>query len=282
MKSSPFKFVKFALYSCSIAIGICLLVINIYGLTQPLRKPGLGVDDHSQLRFIPKENWSYEKTIEEINWLSREKNVINFLNDANRIVNNSLVHVDWFRVDPEVYRQLVPIWENYFLYAIGKYSGLPQFERYHYANYERNIKRGIGMCGDSATVLSSVLDKYQYSNRIISFDGHVIVEYLDSSGRSELYDPDFGVSLGIGLNELTSKLDDVSSAYMRSGYSVKEVDKLIKIYQTKYVIFENTYHFMTKRYIFEEVSYVAKWGLPVFLVLLPLIFLKKKSKTSNF
>ena len=259
----------------SLIIGFLLISINFYGLTQPLRRPGLGIDDHNELRFVPKEVWSYNKSMEAIDSLSQieQKNVI--AANANRIVNLSLIHVDWNRVSPTVYRQLIPIWENYFLYFLGRYSGLPQFERYHYANYKRNIRRGIGICGDASTVLSSILDRYSIQNRIFSFRGHVIVEYTDDDGQSYLMDPDFGVSLGVDIEDLVEDPQKVQQVYLDAGYSERETDFLLEIYKKEYAIFDNTYQFMQKRYLFEHISYVAKWLLPILLIVFSMRYLKK-------
>jgi hypothetical protein len=257
----------------SLTIGLVLMGINLYGETQPIRKPGLGVSDHEQLRFVPDEVWSYEESMAAIDSLETIDDRNNLAEKANNVVNQSLVHVNWKRVDPHEYRQLVPIWENYFLWAIGKFSGLPQFERYHYADYRRNIRRGIGICGDASTILSSVMDRYGVPNRIISFRGHVIVEYYDEEGDRYLMDPDFGVSLGTSLEGLLSEPESFKQVYLDAGYSEAEIDYLFEAYAKGHSIFEDTYHFMTQRYIFENVSYVAKWVLPVFLILFPLLCL---------
>ncbi|WP_404362227.1 hypothetical protein [Marinobacter sp.] len=255
----------------SLVIGLILMGINLYGLTQPIRKPGLGVSDHDQLRFVPDEVWTYEESIAAIDGLATINSSKQLAERANSAVNQSLVHVDWERVDPQEYRQLVPIWENYFLWAIGKFSGLPQFERYHYADYRRNIRRGIGICGDASTILSSVMDRYDIPNRIISFRGHVIVEYQDQMGSSHLMDPDFGVALGTSLKRLLLEPLSVKERYLEAGYSEEEIDYLFEIYTRGHAIFDDTYHFMTKRYIFENISYVMKWLLPILLISLPFI-----------
>ncbi|GGY80148.1 hypothetical protein GCM10007071_29340 [Marinobacter zhanjiangensis] len=254
-------------------IGIILLSINLYGLTQHIRKPGLGVSDHEQLRFIPDEVWSYQESMTAIDQLGRIDDRNQLAETANNVVNQSLVHVDWKRVDPQEYRQLVPIWENYFLWAIGQFSGLPQFERYHYADYRRNIRRGIGICGDASTILSSVMDRYDVPNRIISFRGHVIVEYQDESGDHYLMDPDFGVSLDTSLKGLLRDPESFKHRYLSAGYSEGEIDYLFEAYAKGYSIFEDTYHFMTLRYWFEEVSYLAKWLMPILMIVLSGIYL---------
>lgn len=247
-------------------LGAVLLAINLYGLAQPLRKPGLGQTDQASLRFVPDQVWSYEKSLKEINALDPSLPGDQFLRDANRVVNRSLVHVDWNRVDPEAYRQRVPVWENYFLYLLGKFSGLPQFERYHYADYRRNIRRGIGICGDAATVLSSVLDRYQVDNRIVSFEGHVLVE-AGTGSNGVLLDPDFGVVLDVPLDALATRLPDIRQRYLDAGYSVREIDYLMPIYLGQYRLFDDTYHFMSKCYLFENASYILKWLLPLGLMM---------------
>lgn len=260
-----------------ILFSIMLISLNIYGLTQSIRKPGLGVLDHQNLRFIPEEVWSYEKSLEEISQLNEIKDAKSLAYSANAIVNKSLVHIDWNRVNEEEYRQLVPVWENYFLYIIGKFSGLPQFERYHYSNYKRNIKRGIGVCGDASTILSSILDKHKIENSIISFKKHVIVEFEDELGVKRLLDPDFGVVLESNLQDIKNNLQIVEAAYQNAGYTKRDVTNLREILQDTYSIFDDTYHFMTMRYIFEELSYILKWLLPILMLVVALIFLRKQN-----
>ena len=271
-----------ALAIFSLILGAVLMAINLYGLTQPIRKPGLGITDHHQLRFIPKEVWDYSKSMDAIDKLSAVEQDSMLVEEASRIVNLSLIHINWNRVDPLEYRQLVPIWENYFLYMIGRYSGLPQYMRYHYADYQRNIRRGIGICGDASTVLSSILDRHGISNRIVSFRGHVIVEYTGTDRQSHLIDPDFGVSLGVNLKELIENPQMVKPRYIEAGYSKSDIDYLFKAYETKYKIFDDTYQFMRKRYLFERISYVMKWLLPVMLITVSVFYFNKSRRTRRY
>lgn len=256
-----------------LVVGLVLTGINLYGLTQPIRKPGLGVTDHDQLRFVPKTVWTYQKSLAAIEKLADEPSRLSLAEKANEVVNKSLVHVDWPRVDPAEYRQLVPVWENFFLYIGGRLLGLPEFERYHYASYKRNIRRGIGICGDASTVLSSVLDKYNIPNSIVSFDGHVIVEFEASPGQSLLLDPDFGVSLKVDLPTLRGNPYRVKRRYLDAGYSEEEINYLFSAYETDYTVFDDTYSFMTLRYLFEYMSYIMKWLLPMLLVIWAVIWL---------
>ena len=262
-----------------LVIGLVLMSINLYGLTQQIRKPGLGVTDQEQLRFVPSEVWSYEQSMTAIEQLDTSLPVSDLVGEANAVVNQSLVHVEWLKVNPLEYRQLVPIWENYFVWAVGKFSGLPQFERYHFANYKRSIRRGIGICGDASMILSSILDNQGIENRIVSFGGHVIVEYLDEGGNSYLVDPDFGVELNGSLQHLVETPSNFRGAYLEAGYAPREVDDLFEAYRTPFALYDDTYHFVTKRYIFEEVSYVLKWIFPLLLLIVcgAYLFLRNKA-----
>jgi len=255
--------------------GVLLMGVNLYGLTQPLRKPGLGETDHEALRFVPEQVWSYERSLEAIDRLDPDHPDQDFLVKANQLVNQILVHVDWNRVDAAEYRQLIPVWENYFLHILGRFSGLSQFERYHFADYRRNIRRGIGICGDAATILSSVLDRYGVDNRIVSFAGHVLVEARTPAGDGLLLDPDFGVELEIPLDQLALALPQVRQRYLDAGYPADQIDYLMPVYSLPYRIFDNTYHFMSRRFLFEEVSYVLKWVLPLILIAASLIIFMK-------
>lgn len=265
-----------------LTVGLALMTVNIYGLTQSIRKSGLGETDQEQLRFLPEKVWTYSQSLNAIDDLGSVQTRRALAERANQIIHNSLIHVEWERVDPEEYRQLVPFWENYFLWAVGRFTNLPQFERYHYSDYRRSIRRGIGICGDASTALSSVLDRYKVPNRIVSFDGHVIVEYEMENGDQYLIDPDFGVSLGTSLESLKADADKVRTKYLLAGYSEREVSYLFQAYERRYSIFDDTYHFMTKRYLFEKTSYVLKWLLPAGLILISSIWILIAHRSRRF
>lgn len=265
-------------------IGLLLLGLNVYGLTQPLRKPGLGVTDQELLRFVPDKVWDYETSLSAIDSLASIENDVALAGQANDVVHQSLVHVEWEAVDPQAYRQLVPPWENVFLWAVGRFSGLPQFERYHYAGYRRSIERGIGICGDASIVLSSVLDRYGVASDIISFRGHVIVEYQNSKGEKRLLDPDFGVAINRPLDALKANPELVRPLYLEAGYSPQEINDLIYVYSGDFAVFDDTYGFMAKRYIFEKVTYALKWALPpllIFPAILLWLWRRRQGRSAN-
>lgn len=259
--------------------GLILMGLNLYGLTQPLRYPGLFETEGELLRFPAEGNYTFEETLQMLDEFEPASTQIETARKLNDLVNNAMTHVQWTQVDPVRYRQLVPVWENFFLHIIGRLSSDKQFQRYHFTDYKRSLERGIGMCGDASMALSSLLTEYNIDNNIIAMSGHVIVETIDENGQSHLLDPDFGVDLGVSLDELRESLDKVSAAYENEGYVLTgETATIIDTYAmlTGREIYHGSKDFMTMRYHFERVSYVLKWIMPAVMIILGLFGLRRR------
>lgn len=260
-------------------IGGCLLTINIYGLFQDIRSPSLtnlALIDQTDMRFSDDIMLSERDTKSQLKKSSSETNS-QYVQRINTVIQQGLAHIKWGSItDTEKYNQLVPIWENYLLFFMGKYSGIPEYEKYHYANYNRSIKRGIGICGDASMVLSQVLNENNIKNNIISFSGqgHVIVQaYIEN--KEVLLDPDFGVVLDISLAETNKETELIEQEYSKKGYSPEEIDTLLLAYSLPQKSWRDTKHFITKKYYFEYLSYYIKWILP-FLFFWVALFLYSK------
>jgi len=258
-----------------IFFSVALLLVNLYGEFSNIRKEGLGYESPEFIRFDNDKPLSYEDSIKKLESIPK-KSDRQYAYEANQIVQQSLAHIEWKKVDPVEYRQRIPIWENYFLYFAGELSNLPQFERYHFVDYKRSIKRGIGICGDASMVLSQVLDNANIQNHIVSFDQHVITEAILSDGEHMLLDPDFGIIMNIGLDELIRNPEKAYSYYIKGGFNKQETMSLVHIYKSEYKIFDDVYSFMSKRYIFEYTTYFIKWPLPIILLFIGYKFARKK------
>jgi len=134
--------------------ALFLLGLNIYGLTQTLDLGDLTTDN---LRFknndvlISKSDFIYQ-----LFKLEGESNK-SYAERATKVVASGMAHLHWEKYAPEEFNQTVPAWENYILYAMGKWSGIPEYERYHFVSTEKSIERGIGICGDASMLLSQKL-----------------------------------------------------------------------------------------------------------------------------
>jgi len=262
--------------------GLLLLSINLYGLFTDIRKGNLDQVNPELLRFKNDDYLSYSSSIKKLEALEHE-DPFDYAHKANKLVQQSLTHIEWNKVNAAEFRQLIPIWENYLLYFVGIFSDLPQYERYHFVDYNRSLERGVGICGDASMVLSQILDKKGIDNQIISYQGHVITQ-ARFNNNIILLDPDFGVELDMSLEELVADPSNAYAYYRNAGYSEREARSLVKIYGTKHTVFDDVYAFMPKRFLFEHVSYVLKWLIPAILILISLFIVRhiKKDAGSSY
>jgi|TARA_B100000700_G_C15053042_1_gene861345 hypothetical protein len=259
----------------TISAGLSLAALNFYGLTQSLRPEGLTAD---VLRFeendllLDKE--SFKKGVER----KHHENDKDYATRLTVLISNGMAHVHWNDYHPDLFHQRVPIWENYILYIIGRFSGNEEFKRYHFTIAEKSIERGVGLCGDASMLLSELLSDEGISNRIISMPGHVMVE-ANYGDAKQLLDPDFGVPLQQSFDFYINNLSELVREYESFGFfNNGELMIRREISEGSYTYWEGTSHFVTKKYYFERISYWLKWLLPIVLIALGLI-LRKKGKT---
>ncbi len=243
-------------------IGTTLICINIYGLFQSIEPKAL---DSSHVYFKGGNHLSYESSLSNLQKQAHDSDA-SFADRANKTISNRIVHIHWFKYDMSLLHQLIPIWENYFLYFLGRVLAIPEFQRYHYADYKRSLKRGVGVCGDKAMVLSQALNIAQIENVIISFARHVVVEARHQDGSTLVYDPDFGLCIPFPILEINKSPDLIRLSYEQKEIQSEVIDDLIAIYASRYRIWKDTRHFITKRYWFEKLSYSLKWLLPVSMI----------------
>ena len=262
-----------------ISIGLMFTIVNIYGMFQDIR-PVIIFED--ELRFENDQPLEYQQVLNQLQRNTDESDK-EFAERATRVVAEGLAHIRWLNYAPEKFNQLVPIWENYFLHFMGRYSGIPEYERYHFTDYKKSLYRGIGICGDASMVLSQVLDEQGIDNQIITFPGHVIVsaQFTDAANNAMEYtlDPDFGVILGVSPEEIKNAPYFAAKQYGYSGYQ-RDVRIMNHVYNNDFQRWDGVQHFVTKKYYFERVSYWLKWPLPILFILLGVFFWRKIPKSN--
>ncbi|OZG73428.1 hypothetical protein BTA51_10405 [Hahella sp. CCB-MM4] len=248
----------------AILLGGILLLINIYGLTQDIRPATI---QDSELRFHNDVSLTYDDAKKAIPRKEGETEE-QYAERMTFVISQTLAHIQWNEEqDPRKYNQRIPVWENYFLYVMALVSGIPEFEKYHYANYDLSLKRGIGICGDASMVMSQILNQQNIPNQIITFPGHVVIEASFNDGATRVFDPDFGVALPYSTDEINSSPALVRAFYSAEGYTEKEVNTLNWLYGKDYQRWNGVSHFITKKYYFEKFAYFMKWPLPILLIL---------------
>jgi hypothetical protein len=270
---------KIFIQLCSIffiVAGLSLSIINIYGLFQDVRSTRLTTET---LRFPNDLSLNFEQAMQAVNPELNESET-DYAHRMTHVISQSLAHIHWNEeADTTRYNQLIPIWENYFLYFMGKFSGIPEFEKYHYASYERSLKRGIGICGDASMVMSQLLDKRGIRNQILSFPGHVVVA-ANIDGVERVFDPDFGVAIPFSPEQIKDSPTQIYQHYQGMGYSTREIQGLMRAYNLGFKRWDGVQHFITNKYYFEKVAYVLKWPLPLLFLFLGIFVLRKKTSSS--
>jgi hypothetical protein len=262
---------KMSFHYLTLLAGFILLVVNLYGLNREIR-----VDDfHNEFLLFPNDQPTDFNTT-SIELLRRgNENDNEFASRVTNVIARGMAHIKWIVYPEEKFNQLVPLWENYFLYFMGKYSGIPEYERYHFANYHRSLERGIGICGDASMVISQVLNEHNISNKIITFPGHVVVAASFQNGEQYIFDADYGITIPYSLQDFPANSTKIAKLYLDAGYHYGDFLLFQKIYKQKYEEWDGVKHFITNKYYFEKIAYWLKWPLPLFMILFATFMLYK-------
>ncbi|WP_052010293.1 MULTISPECIES: transglutaminase-like domain-containing protein [unclassified Alteromonas] len=248
--------------------GFSLLALNLFGLTQTLRPAGLTPE---VLRFSSADlTLSREEFFSASIRLKSESDKAYAIRLTN-VIADGMAHVHWEAYEPHQFNQIVPIWENYVLFLMGVVSGIPEFERYHFTIPEKSIERGIGLCGDASMLLSELLNENGIPNKIITIPGHVMVT-ANIDKVDFLLDPDFGVVIEQNIDSIVRQPHILEKAYNDKGYyNNGELMIRHQLLNSPYQQWNGAKHFVTKKYYFERISYVAIWLIPVLSLLLAFV-----------
>lgn len=86
----------------------------------------------------------------------------------------------------------VPLTDNFLLWGAALVRP-DVFARYEYLDADRALDRGFGLCSQFAVVLHRLLRDQGIATRYVSLRGHVVVEALAVPGGARIADADFGV-----------------------------------------------------------------------------------------
>ena len=257
----------------AIGIGILLLAINGYGLTQSLRNPAL-LEENNVL-FINDIQFSLPEMLSHIPRTAQETPQ-QYAQRMNTVVQKGIAHIkDW--QDPETiqkYHLNLPIWENYLLFFL---SHLPYFKTelrpYHFSDYKKSIERGIGLCGDHAIILSSLLEREGIATAIVAFHGHVVTEVI-LGNKAATFDPDYGVVIPYPITTIHATPQIIRPYYLQAGYNENKVAILAKIYASSPKIFANVYEFGPTKMQVEIAAYILIWLIPGITIAIGIMILR--------
>lgn len=270
--------VKILINIVLIVLGLLLTSINIYGTYKDIR-PAIFLND--ELRFANDSPLPFKEALQQIIKNNNETN-LEYSGRLTKVVSKSIAHIHWEKYSADKFNQLIPIWENYLLYFMGKFSNIPEFKKYHFADYKRSLQRGIGICGDASMIMSQLLNKNGIENQIITFPGHVIVAAkFSSNSRELLFDADFGVTLPFSPDEIKQSPSLVNEYYLQAGYFAYDVKAFNRIYNNDYKRWDGVKHFITNKYYFEKLAYFLKWPLPAMMMLFSIYSFRNCFKSNH-
>lgn len=247
-----------AIFFCSAFVGIVLLSVNIFGLFQ---------------NFSFDRNRNPQIAIRQINDLLNDKTIPaeTFVRKINTIVHQNIAH--YWPTDPTESLR-IPFAQNYLLYA-ASFVKPSIYHNYEYCSYTRAIQRGVGLCSESAIVVTDILEHRGIESHMLYFNGHVatIVKIADANGEHWLYlDPYFNVIIPTDFHSMDTNPDLIRPYYEAAGLDQGNIDALVGFMKdTPNTMFERGVTGYTdcnwKKITLRKVADVVKWVLPVFLMM---------------
>ncbi len=202
------------------------------------------------------------------------------------LVNQGIAH-QWEKSNAFKYRMTVPPWENYFLFAKSIISP-KRYKRYEYADYKKAAERGVGLCSQHVVVLESVLAREGMEANVVVLGGHVVAR-VEADGAWIMADPDYGVIVPEDITEIEKDPKLVLPYYRGiekqyadpSRKGALTAEDMVRIYghEGNFVLRGAEDYLGTEAVYFERYSYIAKWALPVLLVLPFISWLWKRACT---
>lgn len=245
-------------------LGVILLLINIIGLFKTMRNPELYTLEKTIKNRLNDVTIPYPEIKGQLE-RKKDESDRDFAVRVNKVVNDGFAHY-WKREGTEKYHMRVPVWENYILYA-ASYINPEKYERYEFADYKKNLERGVGLCSSHSTVVKGILLDNGIKAELMDVGGrHVVVRAQLSDTAAYILDPDFGYYIPHDTAAITANPELARAAYadMANLYYKEAKDPYTVDLMTE--IFGNRKYIYTKDAGFENFSYWAKWLLPLLLM----------------
>lgn len=188
-------------------VGIALLAVNTFGLTQSLRHP----DVHNARGMLHPIDVTidYETALGLLE-AKNDGDVAGYVRQATFAVADGVLH----RWDDEQFDKLrirVPVWENWILHLLGLID--PELREYIFWDHRRGLERGVGLCGHVSSILVGFLREKGLDARTVALFGHMVVTAEVEDGEWYLLDPDYGVVIPRGLDQVVKDPEIVEAAY---------------------------------------------------------------------
>jgi len=257
------------IYTLLFCLSLCLLGLNIVGKFSHLRNEEIYTKPFEGEFGIKLTETEFHTAIEKLYATQNLSDSVKIIK-TTQLVNQAMAHY-WFEEEKHEYKLTVPLWENYLL-NICSYLYSEKFELYEFMNWHKAVERGVGMCSQQAIVVSEILKEHDIPVKLISLgkddDGHVIAMARVNADKWIISDPDYGVNIPHNITEIENDVTLISPHYAAVGYDNSYTDVLERYYGKKgNRIMEGMFSMKSIKSVFEKLTYIGIWLIPLLLAL---------------
>ena len=264
MKSSCHvtRYIKISL----LLISLFLILLNIAGI---FMHPSFDTNDSKQKRGTPGYHHPVSDRSALLSMLKKkaDTNNVSFVDSTTRKVFYSLFHTE---------ERCIAFYENWMMWLAGKI--------YRPAGRTQDatllVKGGAGNCSERTQVLMDIFKLNGLNCRIISLNGHVAQQVL-FKGQWLVTDADHGLVYKGDMKQMETEagLAYADSVLTVNGFSKEMRDKYIYFWKTgnDNVLSPLNKVSSTRLYTAEKMSQWLKWIIPVFLLIICIIPMKRKN-----
>jgi hypothetical protein len=241
-------------------IALILFAVNISGFFISLRNPAIYNEPHN---FYEDDITLTEEQLNHILDNAKSESREACAIELNGAVNRGIAHY-WQDEGIEKYNLRVPFYENYLLF-LASYIAPKQYRKYEFTDYKRAIERGVGECSQQAIILYEALKQKNMEAVIVKLRGHVVVMALidELAGQWWTLDPDNGVVIEHGINEIEGNPAIIKEYYADNGIKIETIRSLINVYRMPgNRIYQGTADFLRSNYLVERLFYLLIWLIP--------------------
>jgi len=245
-------------------LGSLLLIINSIGLSTGIRSSELA--NETATYFVNDLSLSEDDFYRQLALLDPNDRPV-YLLALTSLVSQSVLHY-WQPEGMDTYHIRLPWTENYLLRALSYVDPL-FFSMYEFQDYHRALARGIGLCSQHAIIAAGILQEQGIPAKLIELHGHVVLTAEVDEGQWWVLDPDYGLVIPMSLDAAEEHYDEVAQHYAQAGFSDYDVDKVEEWFSTRdNILYEGgAESYQPSIWLTEQLSYVFKWLLPLFLML---------------
>ena len=264
-------------------IGSVLLLINIYGLFQPLGNDEIYSETHVLHKNDIDKNAQalLKEVLSEKNITDRKE----YIKKVVLAVNKSIAHY-WWEEGRIKYNLTIPIYKNFILW-FKQFTDARHYKFYEFCDYKKALERKVGLCSQHAITVCGILNEKKIPCKIVALSGHVVAMAEVEPEKYWILDADYDVIVPLHIDEIEEDPSVIIPYYKDkiaySNYALSQVEnnngentdvnvitleKLVSIFGKKgNFIIDGVEKYCGKKFSCEERAAYLIWIIPLLLIL---------------